>query len=997
MTGIRTLGSRYLLRNVAWPLVVVIGFLIFVSASSIFLAVSSQSASELMNHALQIENKLRRILAIVRVAESGQRGYLLTGDPDYLDIYRSGFDESLTAIADMKTVTVDDPAQRRTVAEIESLVVRKFDELRETIRLHDVGDVDASLAFVRTGVGRDLMTKIGAMTLSLMQEQRRIVSLRTSSSTSTNVWLLVINLVGLALIIVLAAISVLMRRTAGKELAQSERRGDELQATMSERQKAEQKFEELLEAAPDAMIIVNQTGDIVLLNAQAEKLFGYRRDELIGQKKVNNIIPEGFAERLIADGTRTAADVLAQQIGTGIELAGRRKDGAEFPIEIMLSPLESAEGILVTAAIRDISVRQAAERHLVQMESRYRGLLEAAPDAMVVVNQGGEIVLLNLQAEKQFGYRRDELLGQKVKNIIPEGFAERLLADGLRSAEDALAQQIGTGIELSGRRKDGTEFPIEIMLSPLESAEGILVTAAIRNVSVRKTAETHLAQMEGMDRLKDEFVSTVSHELRTPLTSIAGALGLLIGNAAGQLPEHATRLLAIAHTNSQRLVRLINDILDIEKLESGKVIFNLKRVDVRALVEQAIEANRAFAEGYDVRVRLLDTPNPCAVRADPDRLEQVITNLLSNAIKFSPLGNEVLVAIELRGEAVRVSVRDHGPGISADFRSHIFQKFAQADATDGRQKGGTGLGLSIVKQITTRLDGVVDFNDAPGGGTIFHVDLPSWDHIAGQEIDLDLDSNAVRVLFCESHLETAISLRERLRQIGCATDFARTMGDALVCAEATHYAAIVVDLDLPDGHGMNLLLRLRQRVQTRNTPTVAVSADTNRWRNDPRSSRLDILDWFAKPLDIDRLVQALNKPIVRDATGRPLILHVDDDPDALRVVARALVSTADLVSIDSIEGARRAIKAKQFDLAILDLAVGPNSGLELLPDLRDIDNNAIPCVIFTAVGANLACNAQIQAALSKSHTSIDTLLATVHERLARRPPRASTEFLWRSA
>jgi PAS domain S-box-containing protein len=261
----------------------------------------------------------------------------------------------------------------------------------------------------------------------------------------------------------------------------------------------EGRYRGLLEAAPDAMVVVNQAGEIVLLNVQAEKQFGYRRDELVGQK-VKNIIPEGFAERIIADGTRSAAEALAQQIGTGIELSGRRKDGTQFPIEIMLSPLESNEGILVTAAIRDISVRKAAELHLAQMEGRYRGLLEAAPDAMVVVNQAGEIVLLNVQAEEQFGYRRDELVGQKVKNIIPEGFAERIIADGTRTAAEALAQQIGTGIELSGRRKDKTEFPIEIMLSPLESAEGILVTAAIRDISVRKAAEKHLAQMEGRYR-----------------------------------------------------------------------------------------------------------------------------------------------------------------------------------------------------------------------------------------------------------------------------------------------------------------------------------------------------------------------------------------------------------------------------------------------------------------------------------------------------------------
>src|SRR6202163_1254102 len=212
---------------------------------------------------------------------------------------------------------------------------------------------------------------------------------------------------------------------------------------LSESKQSGAKYRGLLEAAPDAMVVVNQGGEIVLLNVQAEKQFGYRRDELIGQK-VKNIIPEGFAERLIADGTRSAADALAQQIGTGIELTGRRKNGSELPIEIMLSPLESTEGILVTAAIRDISVRRGAEKHLAQMEGRYRGLLEAAPDAMVVVNQGGGIVLLNLQAEKQFGYHRDELVGQEVTNIIPVGFAERLLADGLRSVEEALSQQIGT-------------------------------------------------------------------------------------------------------------------------------------------------------------------------------------------------------------------------------------------------------------------------------------------------------------------------------------------------------------------------------------------------------------------------------------------------------------------------------------------------------------------------------------------------------------------------
>ncbi|MGA2848884.1 MAG: PAS domain S-box protein, partial [Terracidiphilus sp.] len=281
---------------------------------------------------------------------------------------------------------------------------------------------------------------------------------------------------------------------------------------LSEHKESEARYRGLLEAAPDGMVVVDQAGKIILLNVHAEKQFRYRRDELVG-KYVTDIIPTGFAERLIADGTRTAAEALAQQMGTGIELIGRRKDGSRFPIEIMLSPLESAEGILVTAAIRDITVRKDAEKHLVQMEAKYRGLLEAAPDAMVVVDQDGEIVLVNAQAENQFGHRRDELIGQKVTNIIPEGFAERLIADGTRTAAEALAQQIGTGIELVGSRKDGSKFPIEIMLSPLESAEGTLVTVAIRNITPRKDLEKRVEE-------RTKAIAQQSRNFNTTIASI---------------------------------------------------------------------------------------------------------------------------------------------------------------------------------------------------------------------------------------------------------------------------------------------------------------------------------------------------------------------------------------------------------------------------------------------------------------------------------------------
>jgi PAS domain S-box-containing protein len=1348
-------GNRAKWNKWALPLLLACSFLVFVGASSIYLVISSQSSREMMNRSLQLENKLWGILATLRVAESEQRGYLLTGDPAYLDDYRATVDAGLAAVAVVKMAVAGDPGQLRALAEIEPLMVRKFAELQETIRLHDAGDHAEALALVRTGVGHALMTEIRVAVYRLMDQQRGLVSQHTSNSVSPNIWLLIVNLAGLALIVVLAVISVIVtRRVAGKELARSESRGDELQATMDQRRKTDRKFKEMLEAAPDAMVVVNQGGEIILLNLQAEKQFGYHRDELLGQKvtsiipagfaerlladglrspadalaqqigtgieligrrkdgaefpieimlspqegtegilvtaairdisvrrdaemhlaqmearyrglleaapdamvvvnqdgviillnlqaekrfgyrrdellgqKVTNIIPDGFAERLIADELRSPADALAQQIGTGIELIGRRKDGAEFPIEIMLSPLESAEGMLVTAAIRDISVRRDAEMHLAQMEARYRGLLEAAPDAMVVVNQGGEIILLNLQAEKRFGYRRDELLGQKVTNIIPDGFAERLIADGLRSAEDALAQQIGTGIELTGRRKDGAEFPIEIMLSPLESTEGILVTAAIRDISVRKGAEHHLAQMEArsrglleaapdamvvvnknaeivlvnlqakiefgyrraellgqkvtriipegfgerllndgvdamaqqilkgidltgrrkrgdefpievmlsplasgdgilvirdislrkdeerrvarmetryrglleaapdamvvvnhggeivlanlqaekefgygqdellgqnmkniiphgfaerplaggsssvedaltlqiaagieltglrkdrsefpveimlsplesaegilvirdisarkhIERLKDEFVSTVSHELRTPLTSISGSLGLLAGQWASKLPESAARLLAIAHTNSQRLVRLINDILDIEKLESGRVVFNLSQVAVRSLVEHAIEDNRGFAENYGVRVRLDAASADLDVNADPDRLAQVITNLLSNAIKFSPANGEVLVAVERNESHVRITVRDHGSGVPDDFKLHIFEKFAQADATNTRQKGGTGLGLSIVKQIVERLGGKVGFDDAPGGGAIFYVELPVWDGSAGGEIDLDSDASGTRILFCEDDREAAVIVREQLRQAGFAVDFAHTVAAAVARTDATRYAAILVDLQLPDGDGVGLIVRLRAQSNYRDTPIIVIAGDPDQGRSDVRSSRLNVLRWISKPIEFEPLIHILKVATTQPLRQRPRILHVDDDYDVLALVNHELHTIADVVSADSMQSARRTLTTDRIDLVVLDISLGEDSGLDLLPDIRGSLGNVIPVIIFSTHSADVTCGEQIHATLSKMNSSLVSLGGAVRDRLALLPVQIAKE------
>jgi PAS domain S-box-containing protein len=477
------------------------------------------------------------------------------------------------------------------------------------------------------------------------------------------------------------------------------------------------KYRGLLEAAPDAMVVVNQGGEIVLLNVQAEKQFGYRRDELVGQK-VKNIIPEGFAERLVADGLRSAEDALAQQIGTGIELTGRRKNGSEFPIEIMLSPLESTEGILVTAAIRDISVRKDAEKHLAQMEGRYRGLLEAAPDAMVVVNQAGEIVLLNVQAEKQFGYRRDELVGQKVKNIIPEGFAERLLADALRSAEDALAQQIGTGIELNGQRKDGSGFPIEIMLSPLESSEGILVTAAVRDITKRKRAEAHLLQkVEELNRSNEEleqFAYIASHDLQEPLRMVASYTQLLSRRYKGKLDSDADEFISFAVDGASRMERLIKDLLAYSRV--GTETKDLLDTSSEEALQQALINLRGAVEESGAQVT--HDPLPIVV-ADEMQLIQLFQNLVGNAIKYQNPGIPRVHISAARDSEKRwkFSVQDNGLGIDSQYFEKIFGMFQRLHKREEFE--GTGVGLAICKKIVERHGGSISVESQLGHGSTF--------------------------------------------------------------------------------------------------------------------------------------------------------------------------------------------------------------------------------------------------------------------------------------
>jgi diguanylate cyclase (GGDEF)-like protein/PAS domain S-box-containing protein len=432
------------------------------------IVVSGESA-RWVGHAHKVLESVQDLVFAVESIESNSRGFALTGKESYLESYRAGLLKVAQDQAAIRYLTSDNPQQQRQVPALESLTAQKIQRAEMVISLHQAGGPGANAA--RSESVQETMDEFLAVAGRLQGEELRLLALRNADTTRHLGQTKMVLIFGTVLGFLIAA-------AAGWGAQRDNSARGRAEGAFRD---SEEKYRTLLDGVHDyAIFLLDPGGRVVSWNAGAERMKGYTAGEIIGQNFSCFFSPEdikrGRPEEVLG---MTAASGRHEEHGIRV-----RKDGSQFLASATLTALRDADGSLrgFSEISHDLSESE-------ESEARYRGLLEAAPDAMVVVNQDGEIVLLNVQAEKQFGYRRDELVGQKVKNIIPEGFAERLIADALRSAEDALAQQIGMGIELNGRRKDGSEFPIEIMLSPLEGAEGILVTAAIRDITTRKKAE----------------------------------------------------------------------------------------------------------------------------------------------------------------------------------------------------------------------------------------------------------------------------------------------------------------------------------------------------------------------------------------------------------------------------------------------------------------------------------------------------------------------------
>ena len=592
----------------------------------------------------------------------------------------------------------------------------------------------------------------------------------------------------------------------------------------------------------------------------------------------------------------------------------------------------------VCASIGQFMARSAQESRLEELNRQKESILNSVADGIFGTDSAGRIVFVNPAAASMLGAHAFDLIGRTVHSVVHEERKGReKCSDQCRMGRAFMVREGSSGQDVF-YRKNGASFPVEFSVTPMVE----------HNVAVGSVLSFRdISQRYALDRMKDEFVSTVSHELRTPLTSIRGALGLLATGLLGEMGEKAANLLRIAVTNSDRLVRLINDILDLERMQSGRAPLTYRNCDLEELARQAIDGMTPMAEA--AKVQLLLDSGPVHVEVDPDRLQQVMTNLLSNAIKFSPPQSQVTVSMERLLDGVAISVVDNGRGIPKDKLESIFDRFSQVDASDARQKGGTGLGLAICRTIVMQHGGRIWAERNADRGSTFRMFLPSVmreTEITTTGGALPSSVNATSILVCDENPETRAVLVETLRRNNYAVLEAATGDEAVVIARQTPVQAILLDMSLPTLHGWETLHLLRDDVRTAAIPVVVLSAFGA--VNDPEVEKAADA-WLEQPLESESMLAALSR-VLQGEKQPSRVLLVEDDTDLAKVILATFERAG--IQIHHAPTQRKAMElcvASRPDLLILDIALPDGDGFGLVDWLRQQqDMKQLPLVVYSA-------------------------------------------------
>ncbi|WP_212631373.1 response regulator [Pseudomonas sp. KB-10] len=717
--------------------------------------------------------------------------------------------------------------------------------------------------------------------------------------------------------------TLLLALLVGGYLYQRERKLHLSERITRELQEREERFRLLVERLPVATLLCDDKGRIEMANRSAAELFDCPLNALPGET-ILRVLPN----------IESPKD-LQEQLAENDERMVRTLRGESIPASISLNPLHEGSSYLINLV--DLRARKVAEE-------RFRLVVEASPNAIVLVDGLGRIAMVNRQTELLFGYERQMLLGEPVEMLLPA--AQRGSHVALRRGYQAMPEQrrMGGNRELFGVHREGRMIPLEVGLSPIRSGDENLVQAVIIDISERKAAEQKLREQAEQlllaNRYKSEFLANMSHELRTPLNSILILSDQLRQNQAGNLTEKQTKHADIVHRAGSDLLQLINDVLDLAKVESGRMQLKLEPINMQDVLVELDASLRPMAELKGLRLHTqLEAGVPRVIHTDRVRLHQILRNLLSNALKFTDKG-DVTLSVSSQGrqederELLCFSVRDSGIGIDPAQHEQIFQAFQQLDGSTSRRFGGTGLGLAITRQLVLALDGDINLQSAPGLGSTFTVRLPV--QVASLSVEAPVEApqragDGPPLLIVEDDVNFASVIAEEAHAHGFSSVHCRTGLQALGLLQQESFNAVILDILLPDLSGWQLFRRLRAQPGHRHTPVHIISCVPQ-----PAGWNDDGTRYLVKPIGRDELEQVFFE-LQHGMQQEQAVLLVEDVEVEREHYREQLTELGfQVVACADGEQARAAYMQGQFCALVIDLDLPDQDGFALLDSLNQL-------------------------------------------------------------
>ena len=761
---------------------------------------------------------------------------------------------------------------------------------------------------------------------------------------------------------------------------------------------SEAKFRAFLESASEAIIVTNAKGEIVIFNAKAKELFGYDSTEVLG-RTVEFLMPQRYHQRHVEHRAGYREQPTKRSMSRTKNLFAQRKDGTEFPIEAGLSPVQTKDGTFVMTFLTDITERKRAEdeirrlnesleRRAVESETRYQQIVELAEEGIWVIDNESKTTYVNQAMTRMLGYTEAEMLGRPIFDFIYE-------ADYQTAKYNVEARKQGTGEkhEFKLKAKNGNPVWTYMSTSPVLDENGKMLWSCslVYDITERKQADEQLRESSGRislanaelaraTRLKDEFLASMSHELRTPLNAILGLSEALQEEVYGSLTERQRKSLAMIEQSGEHLLELITEILDLSKIESGKMELQIAPVSLENLCESSLAFVKQQAHQKNIKLTSKIDKELGDVKLDERRIRQILVNLLSNAVKFTPEGGEVLVEVDadLDGEKVQFIVSDTGIGIAPEDIDKLFKPFVQLDSSLSRRYAGTGLGLALVRRIAELHGGGISLESEEGKGSRFIVTLP-WKEpdqvmqsITEREQECVTLPNLHQALIVEDSDTAAKQIARYLAELGTAAVVYPQGEGAVEAALRFNPEVIILDLLLPSLSGWEVLAQLKAEPQTQHIPVLVVSVMDER----SRALSLGASEYLIKPISRQQLQSALTKIfaaapqrpgntalVVIGEAGRnavsmpqrerdlPLILLAEDNESNIATMMEYLQIHGYQVSLarNGIEAVQSA-KQQKPDLILMDIQMPEMDGIEATERIRtEAELAAIPIIAITAL------------------------------------------------